>query len=266
MSQRDGISERDLSNLYKKLFEIKISCCGNDGLDIVYTIMILTHISMSHLGGCGRIELTRRQETILRIVREEEPITGEQIAEKLGLTRATLRPDLAILTMAGFLGARPRVGYFYAGKSANQLLSKYISGLLVKDYKSVPTVVNEETSVYDAICTMFLEDVGSLIVVKPGARLAGIISRKDLLKSTMGKQSLQEMPVSVVMTRMPNVITSQAEETLLEAAAKLIRYEVDTLPVVREIPASKDLEVVGRITKTTITRVFVELGQEEVPV
>ena len=168
--------------------------------------------------------------------------------------------------MAGFLDARPRVGYFYAGKSANQLLSEHVRGLLVKDYKSVPVVVTKETSVYDAICTMFLEDVGSLIVVKSGGRLAGIISRKDLLKSSMGKQVLQEIPISVIMTRMPNVITCQGEDTLLEAAAKMICYEVDSLPVVRHYPPKDEWEVVGRITKTNITRAFVELGQEEVTI
>ncbi|MGG3736278.1 helix-turn-helix domain-containing protein, partial [Heyndrickxia coagulans] len=63
------------------------------------------------------IELTKRQEQILEIVKTNGPITGEHIAEKLNLTRATLRPDLAILTMAGYLDARPRVGYFYTGKT-----------------------------------------------------------------------------------------------------------------------------------------------------
>ena len=59
------------------------------------------------------IELNKRQEDILQIVKENGPITGEHIAERLNLTRATLRPDLAIQTMAGFLDARPRVGFFY---------------------------------------------------------------------------------------------------------------------------------------------------------
>jgi len=47
------------------------------------------------------------------IVKKNEPITSEQIAEKLNLTRAALRPDLSILTMSGILDARPRVGYFF---------------------------------------------------------------------------------------------------------------------------------------------------------
>ena len=71
------------------------------------------------------IELNKRQEQILQIVKDEGPITGEHIADQLSLTRATLRPDLAILTMAGYLEARPRVGY-YTGKTGAQLLTDKI--------------------------------------------------------------------------------------------------------------------------------------------
>lgn len=197
---------------------------------------------------------------ILRIVKDEGPITGEQIAERLNLTRATLRPDLAILTMSGYLDARPRVGYFYSGKTGHQLLGEQFRKLMVRDYKSVPAVCQEETSVYDAICTMFLEDVGTLFVVKDGGVLTGVISRKDLLKSSMGSQDLQSIPVGVVMTRMPNIVCCRPEESLLDAAAKLIRNQVDALPVVKERETDRFPEVVGRISKTTITRVFVEMG------
>ncbi len=62
------------------------------------------------------IELSKRQQQIVEIVKNNVPITGEHIAERLSLTRATLRPDLAILTMSGILEARPRVGYYYSGK------------------------------------------------------------------------------------------------------------------------------------------------------
>ncbi|HZH59292.1 MAG TPA: HTH domain-containing protein, partial [Metabacillus sp.] len=40
-----------------------------------------------------KIELNKRQEQIVEIVKANGPITGEQIAEHLKLTRATLRPD-----------------------------------------------------------------------------------------------------------------------------------------------------------------------------
>ena len=206
------------------------------------------------------IELTKRQEQILTIVKTEGPITGEQIAEKLNLTRATLRPDLAILTMSGFLDARPRVGYYYAGKKGNQILQETLHKMLVKDYKAVPVVIKEEASVYDAIVTMFMEDVGTLAVVKEKGTLAGIISRKDMLKVAIGKQNLNELPVSIVMTRMPNIVTCKLEDTLIEVANKLIQYQIDSLPVVKE--SEDGLVIIGRVTKTTITKAFVELGKD----
>ena len=135
-----------------------------------------------------KIELNKRQEHILQIVKEQGPITGEHIAEQLNLTRATLRPDLAILTMAGYLDARPRVGYFYSGKSSAQLLTDNLSKLYVRDYQSIPVVVNEGISVYDAIVMMFIEDVGTIFVVDQRAFLVGVLSRKDLLRASMGQK------------------------------------------------------------------------------
>ncbi|GAX91507.1 helix-turn-helix transcriptional regulator [Effusibacillus lacus] len=207
------------------------------------------------------IELSARQQQILEIVRLEGPITGEQIAEKLNLTRATLRPDLAILTMAGFLEARPRVGYFYAGKKTSEIFGEQLRKMLVKDHKAVPVVISENATVYDAIVAMFVEDVGNLSVVKDHGILAGVISRKDLLKVAIGKQETQSVPVSLVMTRMPNVITVTGEDNVYNAARKLVENAVDSLPVVKVLDAErKQYEVIGRFTKTTVTKIFVELG------
>ncbi|MGG5832489.1 HTH domain-containing protein, partial [Bacillus pumilus] len=151
------------------------------------------------------IELNKRQEQILQIVKENGPITGEHIADRLNLTRATLRPDLAILTMSGFLEARPRVGYFFTGKTGTQLLADKLKKLQVKDFQSIPVVIHENVSVYDAICTMFLEDVGTLFVVDDHSILTGVLSRKDLLRASIGKQELPSIPVHIIMTRMPNI-------------------------------------------------------------
>jgi predicted transcriptional regulator len=79
--------------------------------------------------------------------------------------RATLRPDLAVLTMAGLLEARPRVGYFYSGKTPYMLIAEEIRHLKVMEVKSVPVVVTEDASVYDAIVALFTEDVGTLFIV-----------------------------------------------------------------------------------------------------
>jgi len=208
-----------------------------------------------------KIELNKRQEQILQIVKENGPITGENIADRLNLTRATLRPDLAILTMAGFLDARPRVGYFYSGRSGTQLLTDSLNHIFVKDYQSIPVVVNESISVYDAIVMMFLEDVGTLFVVDKQSVLVGVLSRKDLLRASIGKQELSSIPVNVIMTRMPNITMCTKEDLMIDVAKKLIDKQIDSLPVVKE--TEKGYEVIGRITKTNITKAFVALADEK---
>jgi DeoR family transcriptional regulator, catabolite repression regulator len=193
-------------------------------------------------------------------VKDNGPITGEQIAEKLDLTRATLRPDLAILTMAGFLEARPRVGYFYTGKTGAQLISDKLKKMVVKDFQSIPVVVNENMSVYDAICTMFLEDVGTLFVVDKNSILVGVLSRKDLLRASLGKQELTTIPVNIIMTRMPNVTVCRKDDLLIDVARKLIEKQIDAIPVIKE--TEKGYEVIGRITKTNMTKALVALADD----
>lgn len=198
----------------------------------------------------------------MQIVKDEGPITGEQIADQLGLTRATLRPDLAILTMAGFLDARPRVGYFYSGKTGSQLLTEKIKKVKVKDFQSVPVVVDQSVSVYDAITTMFLEDVGTLFVVDKKAHLAGVLSRKDLLRASLGNRDLSNIPVNIIMTRMPNITMCGKDDLVIEVAGLLIEKQIDGLPVVKE-DKENGYEVIGRITKTNIAKVLVEIASDE---
>jgi CBS domain-containing protein len=208
----------------------------------------------------SHIQLSERQEKIIQIVKENQPITSESIANKLGLTRATLRPDLAILTMSGILDAKPKVGYFITGRTKLSYVSDTIKNIFVKDVLSVPVVLDESTSLYDAIVFMFLEDVGSIYVTDKGT-LTGVVSRKDLLKSAIGGSDLHMVPIAVIMTRMPNIIYVTQEDSVLSAAIKLIEHEIDGLPVVEYLDGDKkSLKVIGRVTKTTITRLFVELG------
>ncbi|HHW01554.1 MAG TPA: helix-turn-helix transcriptional regulator [Thermoanaerobacterales bacterium] len=209
------------------------------------------------------MELTPRQALIVDIVKKNEPITSEQIAEKLNLTRAALRPDLSILTMSGILDARPRVGYFFSGKSARNIIAEKINNIRVDEIKAVPVVVKEGASVYDAIVTLFLEDVGTLFVVQEDGSLVGLVSRKDLLKIAIGNADIHKIPVGVIMTRMPNLITVTPEESAFDAAQKIVDHQVDALPVVKIEQEGNKIKyrVLGKVTKTTITKLFVELGK-----
>ncbi|WP_379669968.1 helix-turn-helix transcriptional regulator [Pueribacillus sp. YX66] len=208
------------------------------------------------------MELTKRQKQILQIVKDHAPITGEKIADMLNLTRATLRPDLAILTMAGFLDARPRVGYFYTGKTGSQLLTEKIKKIKVHDFQSVPVVIQESASVYDAITTMFLEDVGTLFIVDKHSKLAGVVSRKDLLRASIGQKDLDNIPVNIIMTRMPNIAVCYRDDHLIDVARRLIERQIDAMPVVKKVN-DNGFEVIGRVTKTNITRALVDLAVDE---
>lgn len=198
----------------------------------------------------------------MQIVKKNEPITSEAIASKLNLTRATIRPDLAILSMAGLLDARPKVGYFHTGKTDLSYISDKIKSIKVSEVKSIPIVVDESVSVYDSLVSLFLEDVGSIYVTNNGY-ISGLVSRKDFIKSMMGDIDLNKIPIAMIMTRMPNLIYVEEDDSVLDAAFKMIDHEIDSVPVVELDANKKDYKVTGRITKTTITRLFVELGRNE---
>ncbi len=207
------------------------------------------------------MKISTRQRKIIDIVKNNQPITSEQIADTLNLSRAALRFDLGVLTMAGILNAKPKVGYVYTGKVSASSIIAYLQDTRIKDIKAEATVVDENTSIYDAIVNLFLEDVGTLFIVRDGL-LTGVVSRKDLLKSVMGNTEINKVPVGIIMTRMPNVVTVYNDSTVIEAAKKILEREVDSLPVVEKVEDKSDTEnyrVVGKVSKTNITKFFVKL-------
>ena len=102
------------------------------------------------------IQLNERQLKIIAIVKENEPITGEKIAEKLRVTRATLRSDLVVLTMTGILDARPKVGYFYVGEGNFSNENSSMKNTKVSSVMGVPLTARQSDSVYDVIVNIFL--------------------------------------------------------------------------------------------------------------
>ncbi|CFY00417.1 Uncharacterised conserved protein UCP026546, HtH-CBS [Syntrophomonas zehnderi OL-4] len=209
------------------------------------------------------IELNERQGKILDIVKKHGPITGENIAEMLDVTRAALRPDLAVLTMSGYLDAKPRVGYTYKSDGMANKIDKLLRQYRVKDIMSMAVVVKEKCSIYDAIVTLFVEDTGSIFVLDNEGYLNGIVSRKDLLKTTLGQADIHKVPVSVIMTRMPNIITATVDDMVVEVTKKIVEHEVDSLPVVKCFIGTNNeekYEVVGRVTKTNIARLLLDLA------
>lgn len=211
------------------------------------------------------MELSPRQEEIVCLVKESAPITSEALAEKIGVTRAALRADLAVLTMIGVLDARPKVGYVYTGKPSSGLVYQHISKIKVSEIMSKPVTVSEDTMVYDAIVYLFLNDVGTLFIENNGV-LTGAVSRKDFLKISIGGTDIHKVPIGVIMTRMPNIICANENDNAYDLAKKIIEHEIDSIPVVdvlKKADGKDGIKIIGKVSKTNITRLFVKLGENQ---
>ncbi|MCR8844506.1 CBS domain-containing protein [Paenibacillus sp. SC116] len=215
-------------------------------------------------GGGAYIELTARQNELLTLIQRNAPITGEMLAEMLGVSRPTLRSDLAILAMLGLVEAKPKVGYF-PGKKLQREMPQFakVLDLRVKDVMSLPQVVRNSATVSDAAVMIFMQDVGSLAVLDEEDLLTGVVSRKDLLKVLLaGGTTAAQLPIVTAMTRQASIITLDPEASLLEASRTLNRHHIDGVPVVKAVKDSKgDLrsEVVGRLTRKHLTMIFADL-------
>ncbi len=205
----------------------------------------------------------------MELVKKNAPITGEQIAETLGISRPTIRSDLSVLVMLGYLDAKPKVGYFPGNAllPEGQMVQR-LQSMKVRDIQGIPVILRDTATVHDAVVTLFLENVGTLIVADEEGTLQGVVSRKDLLKVTLGNPNVATMPISLVMTRQPNLITVGPDEAVLEAARRMILHQVDSLPVVvshAQEDGRSRVEVVGRITKTSMTQVLLDLASKGEP-
>lgn len=148
------------------------------------------------------------------------------------------------------LESKPKIGYTYIGKNETEK---------VKDIMGPPITVDTNLSVYETIINIFSKDVGTIFITD-NDQLVGVVSRKDLLKIAIGKTDIDKIPINVIMTRMPNIIYVEENDSVLDSVKKLIAHQIDSLPVVRveEKNGIKFLKIVGRLTKTNITKLFME--------
>ena len=209
------------------------------------------------------MELSNRQKEIIEIVKERQPVKSNEISELLNINRATIRPDLKILTMMGILEAKRKVGYYYTGRSLLHILGSYIKTINVMDIQTEPTVVEESSSIYDGIITMFTKNAGTLYFFD-GKYLSGIVSRKDFIKAMIGRKEVESLPIPMIMTRMPNIIYLEPTESVYDAAYKTMFYEVESLPIVTKEIDEKGvsrLVLIGKVSRTNITRYVVNMGK-----
>ena len=198
------------------------------------------------------MKLTERQTDIINIVKQKEPISSRNIADKLGVSKAAIRTDLSVLTVLKILEAKPNVGYYVSNEDLTYRNFDDLKNITVSQIMVDAVTIKEDTSIYNTVVEMFVVDVGTVFIVDQEDKLYGVVSRKDLLKMSIGKSDLKKTPVSLAMTRMPNIITLTPEDKFYRAAEKIYDNKVDSLPVI-----NKNNKVIAKVSKTTIISTFV---------
>lgn len=209
------------------------------------------------------MKLSNRQKEIIEYVKASAPITGDQIADELNLSKATIRPDLTLLTSTEILIAKPKVGYLYNKHYVTPFLITDIAQKTVEEVMKVPIIIDIETPISEAINLVFLEDTGSLYVTQDGD-LAGIVSRKDLLKAAMMGKNANELSISFVMSRSPNIITLRHDDTVAQACKKIVMHKVDSLPVLKYDQETKKDTIIGKVSKTVMNNVLYSILESDV--
>ena len=194
------------------------------------------------------MKLSERQKTIVEIVKEHQPLSGEKISELLDISRATLRSDLSFLTLVGILKATPKVGYTYSGSDLETLFFFDTFRKEVAEIMTSPVLVSHDSFIQDAIITLFMYDADVLYVIDEKKQLLGILSRKDLLRASLNT-NIDSTPVAVCMTRMPHIKTCYKDMNILEAAAVLQDFAIDSLPVV---DVDNERKILGTVTKSAL--------------
>ncbi|GAB6091958.1 helix-turn-helix transcriptional regulator [Furfurilactobacillus curtus] len=205
------------------------------------------------------MNFTNRQKAIIQMLKENSPLTGETIADRLNLAVPTIRGDLRLLTAVGELTAKPKVGYMYSGQQMAKLQYHDLYETQIANILLPATEIQADTTLQEAVSKLFLQDVGSLYVVDNKHHLQGLISRKDLLRASLNNADSDAMLASMIMTRMPNVITVTPQTSIIHVGNLLLTHKVDSLPVVNP---DDQTQVVGKITKNRIFQRFMEIGNE----
>lgn len=203
------------------------------------------------------MKFTELQQNVIELLKERGHLKTTEIAKDLNVTKSDLESDLVTLINLEIVGKNDKYGYFYQGNRSYVVFAEILKYYSVENIMSMPMIIEERLSVYDAIVTLFLENVGSIYVTRNN-NLVGVVSRKDLLRAAIENQDLKKTPINMVMTRMPNIKTVTPDTSVFACAKKIVDSQIDGVPVIKEEDGIT--RVVGRVTKTNLTNLFVRMG------
>lgn len=117
--------------------------------------------------------------------------------------------------------------------------------------------VQTETSVQEAAETLREKQIGSLVVVDGENRLQGILTSTDFVEIVAENTPKDDSVVGDFMTT--EVVTVTAQDTIQDAADKIIRNDIHHLPVV-----DREGHVVGMLSTTDLTA-YISAVEEPTP-
>jgi CBS domain-containing protein len=106
--------------------------------------------------------------------------------------------------------------------------------------------VTRDTYVEDAAQTLMDKQIGSLVVVDGNNQLEGILTSTDFVRIVAESKPKAKTTVERYMTK--QVVTVEAQDTIRDAADKMITYQIQHLPVVDE-----EEGVIGMLSTTDLT-------------
>jgi CBS domain-containing protein len=209
------------------------------------------------------VHFSERQKGIVDLLKTQSPLTTDSLAQTFQVSRSALQADLAMLLAWGVLEQQPRKGYsFCSDYDEQKALRKRVGHLRVRDFMRLPVSVREDCCIQEALVAMFTHNVASLIVVGESRELKGIVSRKDFLRASLGKTDFQQVPINVIMTRMPNIVLALPDDLVVDVALRLIKHEINTIPITEifiESDGNEIYHVIGSFNQTSVAALFVEL-------
>ena len=110
-----------------------------------------------------------------------------------------------------------------------------------------------DATVEDAAETLLEEDVGSLLVFDQEGDLAGVVTSTDLIEIVSAGRASTGSTISDYMTT--DVVTIDAADSIHDAAVKMIRKDIQHLPVTGDGD-----DVVGMVSATDVTTQMTYMG------
>lgn len=118
------------------------------------------------------------------------------------------------------------------------------NSVLVRDYMSKPTTVNQTTSVSEAAQVILSNKISGVAVINDQGELVGMLSELDCLRSIVDAAYNGDVPgaakVADIMTR--DVETNQPDEDIISVAASMLDHKHRRRPVV------ENGKLVGQLT------------------